>query len=225
MIQILKKVIYFCIIICMTSVMYLSLGSTNVYASNLELLGNNKGLNVSPENTNLFDISNMNPGQTVSSKITIKNDYAQAFELFLKAERIGEEPLQGEPDLYKQIQLEVTFRGKVIFNGAMIDFANSGNSISLGTFSQGEVQEIVANAYLPGAETGNEFQGKNLKTKWTFIATSTEPASSESPETRSVIGTSVLPKTGSVIETYLFSILGVALIGAGIFGIYKYRKE
>lgn len=218
--QIFKKVIYFFIIICIAIVTSLCTYSTNVYASNIGLIGNDKGLKVSPDNSKLFDISNMNPGQTVSSKIIVENDYSEPFELFLKTERVGIEPLQGEPDLYKQIQLEVTFRGKVIFSGAMIDFANGGSSISLGTFSAKEVQEIVATAYLPGLETGNEFQGKNLKTKWTFVATSTEPS-----ETKSVVGTSVLPKTGSAITTYVYIVVGVILIGAGIFGVYRIKHK
>ena len=184
------------------------------YASSLELVGSDLGLKVTPEDTELFNITNMNPGQTVSSKITITNTYKAPFELFLRTERTSAVPLPGEPDLFKQIKLTVTFRGKVISNRSMFDFASTEGGLSLGIFEPGEVQELTATAYLPGAETGNEFQGLKLDTKWIFTATNKDMM--ERP-------TGWLPKTGSDINSSLYSLLGLLLIGAGSLGVYKFR--
>jgi LPXTG-motif cell wall-anchored protein len=204
-----KKVYIFLIILILIMAIPPILWGHITYASSLELVGIDLGLKVTPEDTKLFNISNMNPGQTVSSKITVSNTYKSPFELFLRTERASTVPLPGEPDLFKQIKLTITFRGKVIFNGSMFNFASSKGGLSLGIFKPSEIQELTATVYLPGAETGNEFQGLRLDTKWIFTATSKDAGE--------------LPKTGSDINSYLYSLLGLLLIGAGSVGIYKFR--
>ncbi len=42
------------------------------YAEDLELIGKELGLVVEPSSTKLFDLSNLNPGDTKEAKITIK---------------------------------------------------------------------------------------------------------------------------------------------------------
>ena len=203
-----KKLYFLLIILILIMAIPPILWGNIAYASSLKLVGSDLGLKVTPEDTKLFNITNMNPGQTVSSKITVTNSYKAPFELFLRTERTSTVPLPGEPDLFKQIKLTITFRGKVIFKGSMFDFASSEGGLSLGIFEPGEIQELTATAYLPGAETGNEFQGLKLDTKWIFTATSK---------------TGGLPKTGSDINSSLYSLLGLLIIGAGSFGVYKFR--
>ena len=159
----------------------------------------------------LFNITNMDPGQSVSSKITVTNTYKAPFELFLRTVRTSTVPLPGEPDLFKQIKLTITFRGKVIANRSMFDFASTEGGLSLGIFEPGEIQELTATAYLPGAETGNGFQGLTLDTKWIFTATNKDMIAGG------------LPKTGSDINSSLYALLGLLLIGAGSLGVYKFR--
>lgn len=212
--RIIKKVYIFLIILILFIAIPKVLCGNITYASSLELVGSNLGLKITPEDTKLFNITNMDPGQTVSCKITVTNTYKAPFELFLRTERASTVPLPGEPDLFKQIKLTITFRGKVIFKGSMFDFASSEGGLSLGILKPGEIQELTATAFLPGAETGNEFQGLNLDTKWIFTATSKDMME---------IPTGGLPKTGSDINSYLYSLLGLILIGAGSFGVYKFR--
>jgi LPXTG-motif cell wall-anchored protein len=205
--KILKIALIYMMIMVIAITISPSLRGTKAYASDLELVGNDKGLAILPEDTNLFDIETMNPGQTVSSKLIIKNNYRAPFELFMKAERTSEEPLPEQPDLYKQLQLKVTLRNEDLFNGSMFDFANSKDGISLGEFSSKELHELVAAVHMPGLETGNEFQDKMLETKWVFTAVSP--------------GVNDLPKTGSETKVFAFSVLGLILIG---FGAYKFKS-
>lgn len=52
------------------------------YAEDLELIGKDIGLVVEPANERLFDLRNLNPGDTKSAKITIKNNYKYPFNLY-----------------------------------------------------------------------------------------------------------------------------------------------
>lgn len=185
-----------------------------VYASDLELIGKDIGLEVVPKDKNLFQVMNLNPGDFLTSKLTIKNNWDNTFELFMKAERQNEEPSMGEPDLYKQLLMTVTLRGKEIFNGSMIDFTK-GNAISLGKFEPGDIEEIVVNVSLPGKDTGNEFQGKKLDNKWIFTATSETTDIPDEP-----VPSGNLPKTGFDINSNLYTVLGLFMICAGAFGLY-----
>lgn len=201
-----KKVAAYIIMMFLVVTIFTSFLNTTAYASGLELTGNDKGLTILPKDACLFELDSMEPGQTVSSRLTIENNYEAPFELFMRAERASEEIQPGEADLYKQIQLKVDFRNKVLFDGSMYDFASSEDGISLGEFSPKELQELTATAYLPGEETGNEFQGKSLDTRWVFTATSP--------------GITHLPKTGSGINGTLSSVLGLVVIVTGSIVIY-----
>lgn len=66
---------------------------------------------------------------------------------------------------------------------------------------------------MPGAETGNEFQGIHLETKWIFTAV------------RENIPSGVLPKTGSDIDSTFYYSIGLFLMGAGAFGVHKFKGE
>ena len=62
-------------------VLSLVLGTLNTagqrisYADDLELIGTNIGLEISPTATNLFDLQNLNPGDEEEGKVTIRNNY------------------------------------------------------------------------------------------------------------------------------------------------------
>ena len=138
------------------------------YAENLKIIGNNIGLEVDPSGTSLFNLTNMNPGDTNEAKIDIYNSLEYRFQLFMRTERVSKAPSQGEADLFKQMVLTIQYDGDEIYNGPMADFAQS--NISLGFLHPGDHRELKAIVYLPGAETGNEFQGTSVEVRWIFIA-------------------------------------------------------
>lgn len=140
---------------------------TPVAAANLEIIGSDVGLEVIPTGTNFFDLIGMDPGDSSAGTLTIRNSYAGAFDLSMRAEKNG---AMETPDLFNILKLKVVFRGVVVFDGNMKDFATVNTG--LGSFQPGEVQALNATVSLPGPETGNEYQGKTTKVKWIFTAQS-----------------------------------------------------
>ncbi len=155
--------------------------STNIiYAEDLELVGTNLGLEIIPNDTRLFDLNNLNPGDTKEGILTIKNNYSYTFRLFMNVERVSPVPLEDESDLFKQLSLVVFLDDVEIYLGPMNGFASS--SIDLGRFSPGVLKELKATIYLPGPDTGNEFQGETLEIKWIFVAQADQPTPNPDPD-------------------------------------------
>lgn len=181
-----------------------SFGQNITYAQDLELIGTNLGLEIIPSDTRLFDLNRLNPGDRKEAKVTIKNNYSQAFQLYMRTERISPVPSQGEPDLFEQLILTVYLGDEEIYSGPMKNFAAS--NISLGRFSSGAIKDLRAVVYLPGPETGNEFQGENLEVKWIFTAQADappdpDPEDPEEPENPEVPEIPEEPEEPEVPET------------------------
>lgn len=155
-------------------------GINTIYAEDLELIGNDLGLVVEPSSTRLFNLTNLNPGDTEVATVNIKNQYSLPFDLSMRAERTSPMPEEGDVDLFKQLIITVYLDGVEIYSGPMIDFAIS--NIALGNFDPGAEIELSAEVHLPGPETGNEFQGKNVDVKWIFIAESEEEPETPGPD-------------------------------------------
>lgn len=203
-----------------------------VYAgNNLELVGTDVGLVVTPQDENLFNEFNMNPGDSLSGKLVIRNSYVDGFDLYLRTERVSEKPGEGEADLYDQLMMTVTFRGRTIFDGPMKYFAEE--AIELGSFEPGDMEEIVVQVSLPGATTGNTFQASSLENKWILTAqTNTVIIDDEDPPLGPIIdiedeevpiGPAKLPKTGSSPKAY-FYFGGALLIASGVLIKRKQRN-
>ncbi len=157
------------------------------YAANLEVIGNDIGLEVQPSGRKLFNLTNMNPGDTNEAVVNINNTNECKFELFIRTERMTQKPAENEADLFKQMVLTIYYAEEMIYYGSMEDFAQS--NISLGFLEPGDAQELRAIVHLPGPETGNEFQGKSVLVKWIFMAEQRcepdnpgEPGNPDNPE-------------------------------------------
>lgn len=204
--------------------------ATPVFAKELNIEGKDLEFEVTPHDQNLINISNMAPGDSVTSKLTISNNFENAVEIYLRSERLDIEPPKGEPDLYKQIQMVVTLDGDIIHQGSMAGFASE--SILIDKFQPGEKQELVVEANLPGPETGNKFMGLSLSNQWIFTAegdeiviidedpppmgSGEEDEGTETIEDEKVpIGKAKIPQTGG-IPPELFFVAGAAIVTAGI---------
>lgn len=145
-------------------------------ADDVELRGDSSGLVLVPEGGKIFDLGRMNPGDAITRTLKITNNYSRPFTLYMRAERIGDEPTGA--DLLKQLRLTISYQGEVIYQGPATG-ANSGNlvgigdissNISLGRFVSSESRNLVATIELPGPETGNEFQNATAEVRWIFTA-------------------------------------------------------
>ena len=155
-------------------------GTDIVYGQDLQLIGKEIGLEITPIGAKLFDLSNLNPGDTKEAKVDIKNSYTLPFQLFMRTERMSEPPGEGQEDLFEQLVLTVYLDGVQIYTGPMKDYATT--NIPLGNFNPSAEKELKAVVHLPGPGTGNEYQGTSVDVKWIFIATAEEPEEPEEPE-------------------------------------------
>ena len=96
------------------------------------LIGDVDGLSLVPPGKKLFDLDNMAPGDRVTATIMIHNHYSRSYHLWLKAT----DHTAGKPDLLKQLQLTVTYKGKEIYDGPAAGFAKK--SVYLGRVWPGE---------------------------------------------------------------------------------------
>ncbi|HZJ83708.1 MAG TPA: LPXTG cell wall anchor domain-containing protein [Clostridia bacterium] len=218
----LPKIIIFIGILSLITGNMVSFASSKSHAKDLEIVGKELGLEVTPTSTKLFDLSSLNPGDTREACITIANRYCAPFELFMRTERMGAIP-EGDADLFKQLRLRVYLGDEEIYSGSMMDYATS--NISLGKFQPEDIEKLKATVHLPGPDTGNEFQGKSVDVKWIFIAQAedcqpTQPEPKPEPEDPKA---PILPKTGEMSSMGFYS-LGVLLLGLGI-GIGRKKKE
>lgn len=204
----------------------LPLGKYIGYADDLELIGNDSGLVIEPESSKLFDLSNLNPGDSQEAKITIRNDYEEAFQLFMRAERVDVLLGENEPDLLGQLESTIYLGEDQIYEGSISDFAMG--ILDLGKFESGNELELRAVVHLPGPETGNEFQGSSAEVKWQFIAQADQTLGEEDPENdeprEQTLGEEdpgpSLPRTGERAGVIYF-IIGATLLILGLFSIVR----
>lgn len=141
-------------------------------------------LKLDPADGKLFNLENINPGDTRTARITIENNYTRAIDLYLWAEDLMEEPESEDPEdpenpkpsLLKQLVLTVSHRGNLLYEGNPVTVADfpvpgsPGEYIKLGRYSRYQTGELVATLHLPGPTTGNQFQGKTASVNWIFGA-------------------------------------------------------
>lgn len=216
----------------MLMVLLLVLLPPSALANNsLEVIGGEDGLEVIPQDENLFNELNLAPGDTVEGRLTISNNYQDTFALSLRAENLNNALFNGTPDLSEKLLMKVSLQGDEIYNGPMKGFTDEGE-ISLGEFTPGTEQELEVLVHLPGATTGNEFMGLSIKNQWVLTAQSdTVIIEDEDPplgpgeipdegteiidEEEIPIGKAKLPKTGGT-PAALFFIAGAAIVSAGV---------
>ncbi|WP_130806325.1 hypothetical protein [Senegalia massiliensis] len=201
--------------------------SNNSYADDIEIIGKDLGLVIESSREKFFDFQILNPGDIKKGSITLKNDYEYPFNLYMKAERIGE---IDSVDLLNQLILQINYDGELIFEGSMNNFAKE--NIYLGKLEMGDVQKLDATVKLPGPETGNEFQGKKVDVKWIFTAQTErvlgeyDGPNEEVVDEQEVVDDGVtytpkMPQTGEMIPYLLYGV-GISSLLIGI--ILKFKK-
>lgn len=151
------------------------------YADNIKVVGDSEALKIVPKDTKMFDLNNLNPGDTYESEIILKNRYNDCYlEIFLRTERASREPGLGEADLFDQLIMSVYLDDVLIYNGSMKDFDTTNTSLGNLENNGSKKMRVIVN--LPGKETGNEFQGEEVVANWIFTAQSTCLGETPDPE-------------------------------------------
>lgn len=158
-------------IFIIASIGILSFHSSPSYADDFKVVADKDGLKVTPQASSIFDLNNLNPGDKEEREITLENKYADCYiDIFVRTERASKAPEEGEADLLEQLKVKVYLEEALIYDGEMKAFASANTS--LGTLEFNKDKKIRIVVYLPGYETGNEFQGKEIKVNWIFTAES-----------------------------------------------------
>lgn len=130
-------------------------------ASSPVIIGSDVGLSVNPPDASVFTITNIYPGKTEKSQITIKNEGSSPFNLTITV--ISE----GDSVLIDVLYLKISDNLKVYYNGLM----SGTHSIDLGNISAGETRLLDLTVSM-ATEAGNETQNKSFDTTWIFHAVS-----------------------------------------------------
>ncbi len=182
---------------------------------NIKLEGNSEGIVFISGDEPFLLKEGMMPGDTVSRKIIIDNEYDVEYEVFMRAERISEKE---EYELLNKLELTVYYNDEVIYNGPASGEDELSNNISLGKFKPGEEVDLYAEVTLDGQTTGNEYKNKYAQVDWIFTAvnegkeiTSTNPSK---PSINKPTTTDKNPYTGdsSVAMYMIVGLGGLALL-------------
>ena len=82
--------------------------------NNIVLEGASEGIIFIPGNEDFLVKENMLPGTKVSRRMQIVNNYTDAYELYMRAERVTKEE---EFDLLKKINIKIFYKDTIIYDG------------------------------------------------------------------------------------------------------------
>lgn len=193
-----------CILIMIFLIGAISIGSINAYA--VEVVGENTGLKVKLSDT-LIDTDNLNPGDTKTSTMTIFIDPKNSVQTFslrvwIRAEIIeyifGERVSGKKGNLDDKLVLTVTDdNGKKLHDGPISKF---NKNVEVGYIQKGTPVDLTFTVHLPGASTGNEYQGATIKVKW-IVTAQYRPSDEPTPTPRPPLSRPTPPPKVTVVPT------------------------
>jgi len=132
------------------------------FASSLEIIGTEKGLQVVPEEEQFFNINNLYPGKAETSPLRISNTGQREFMLFIEVEKKA-----GDDLLFHGVNISISQQGsnQTFYSGPI----SSLSSIKIGEIQAGTSENLAFTVSLK-EDAGNEYQGKSLDLAWKFIA-------------------------------------------------------
>ncbi len=170
-------------------------------------------ISVTPDT--LFNLGNLNPGDSYERTITITKLGDLPAYLWVKHEWVAGNPLPGDAgDLFDQMVMTITWRDWVLYSGPLSGLAEPLNlSVLIGPIRYGQTLELIVSVFLPGPETGNEFQGSSLLTRFVFY-TQCGGVTDIPPEDPGTDPGPALPPTSGSLK-FLFILLGIIMIVVG----------
>ena len=176
-------------------------------------------ISLSPKE-NLFNISNMKPGDWAPRTITVGNSGIKDFDYEMELRN------DGETKLFNELLLEIKVGDTELYQGNLSEF----RSVPARKLLSGSDENLDITIRFP-EHLGNDFQGLDSSFAFVFIAEGKEKSSAVEAEATGQIGSSdpkssgfTLPATStSIFNLFLF---GAALVVAGIvMMIVRHRKR
>lgn len=129
----------------------------------------------------LFRLENMNPGDVETRTIEVHKTGTSSANLYLTWDWISGEPSLGEEgSLFEQLEMVISLEGVELYRGKMIGGPQAGDpsvitdALYVTFLEHGDKIDLEITVTLPGAETGNVFQGSTLLTHLVFYTICTE---------------------------------------------------
>ncbi len=133
-------------------------------ASYLEIIGDDLGLTVDPEDENLFTLENIHPGYNDTSIVMVRNEGNNPFSLEIDAE------LEGDDALISTLNIKIFDADQSYYEGPFEGIS----LIDMGFIAAGIEKELSFEITLP-TDAGNETQNTSLIARWTFSASTEDP--------------------------------------------------
>ena len=153
---------------------------------------------------NLFDISNMKPGDWAPRTLTVQNSGIKDFVYQMQVEN------SGESMLYNELLLEVKAGNQELYQGKLAAF----NSLPERELTSGTKENLDITIRFP-EHLGNEFQGLNASFVFSFVAEARDGEIVQTMTTGHVASVSASPPTsGGNLPTTMTNIIKLVLIGA-----------
>lgn len=206
-----RQISFFLLSIALMIIFFLPLFNQSIFAKeSLQLNGTEFGLEVIPEEGDIFNKVKILPGQVLDSKLLIKNNDFSAFELNLEVKKLDPQSEIEETDLYEQLIVTLHYKEEMLFKGSMGELIGR-NAMTLGEFDSKEEQELDIKFYLPQLENKDKSDGLVLNAQWTFTARS-ETVIIEDEETP--VSIIKVPKKNSIPVEIIFMAGAIILLGA-----------
>jgi len=137
------------------------------------------------------DVSNLTPGDTKSSYLTVSNTGDGAFKYFFDIKKIGSRAgsyrgQAGKP-LDRVLEMTVNRGEEELFKGLVSEFREQfgEKGRDMGVLNEGESQQLDISVHLSGPETGNEYQGADVTVQFKFRADPVKEEHKSPPSTSS----------------------------------------
>ncbi len=115
--------------------------------------------------SDLFEnFKNVLPGDTLTQKITVRNDTDKQVRIYMRAESNGMQ----DRDFLSQLHMTVESRNRDIFEAAPSETAQLTQNTLLGTFKSKGTTELTVTLTVP-ATLGNEYMSRVGVVPWTFL--------------------------------------------------------
>jgi len=136
--------------------------------------GQSSGLSITAPDP-AADVGNLNPGDTKSSRLQLKNTGRYTLTVYMKM-LIEAESAPNGGSLADGMTLTVKDAGTYLTQGKLFRTADD-DSVLVGEMSPGASKTLDFNVDLPGQGIGNQYQGASMQVKWVFTTTYTTASS------------------------------------------------
>lgn len=188
---------------------------------NVELEGNANGIVYIPGDEPFLLGKEMVPGDKITRTLEIKNKHNKSYKLYLKAQRVTPEE---NYDLLEAINLKITYKDKILYEGPVSGKEGMKENIDLGTYKPGDEENLVAAVEFDSniSASDSNYWNKEAQVDWIFTAQATEDISNPvtPPSITGPSGNTNSPQTGDT------SILPYVILGGvSIVTLFKVKNK